>query len=444
MALVWFGRGLTRRQDLSDKQWFERVVHKFNFSMNAGLRTHAEGRLSGLAGELEMLGDNKVHVAFRNPHMPLDLQIGEEASPRAPSDDIQWGDSELDRRVSFLAKSPSDLLAVFDAEARAKCEALVPLGLRVFQGTVSCVLDLNPQTGSYIEEIAFLAKRLSLTDKLQQLCRRFQEEAVPGIRLRILWSVIREFAETQPRLHLVSLASKDQDPGVRLMAWWASDETDTALRSFLWNEVRDADSVKGAIASATGTPTPFPPERLLTGLSILLESAHGFLRAAALEGLGRLPDRDETAPLIAACLARDQDPSVLVAGAHALALTGRPDEEAVLFSLLSFGNEGVVLAAAKALGLIGTVKAVLPLRKSAEFPHLRETNVEIDAAITRIQSRLKGADAGFVSLSSEKMEGQLALASEGGELSNVTESFKLVRKPADEKQESEFSHGANG
>ena len=72
--------------------------------MSPGDRTHAEGLWRGLAGKFERVGENKIHVFFRNPRLPVELQVGEESSPRAPSDDIQLGDPGLDRRVIFLAK----------------------------------------------------------------------------------------------------------------------------------------------------------------------------------------------------------------------------------------------------------------------------------------------------------------------------------------------------
>ena len=256
--------------------------------------------------------------------------------------------------------------------------------------------------------------------------------------------MLNEFADSPSSLDLVSLGVADKDLGIRLLAWWASSAGEQVVRGFPWDQLGDAATVQLAISFASGNPSPIPPERVFAALQIVLESPLSFIRAASLEGLGRLADRQQTGPISAARLAKETDPTVLVAGARALAKTAASAEEGVIFGLLTVKNEEVVSAAAKALGTLGTVNAVPLLRKSAEFPHLRQTEADINAAITRIQSRLKGAEAGFVSLSSISDAGQLALSAEGGELSNPTRTVNADRKPGEGRRGPEVSDWAKG
>lgn len=76
------------------------------------------------------------------------------------------------------------------------------------------------------------------------------------------------------------------------------------------------------------------------------------------------------------------------------------------------------MAAANALGRIGSVAAVLPLREAAERSWLdRELRRVTRLAIAEIQSRLQGASPGQLSLAQAEA-GQLSLATNpAGQLS---------------------------
>ena len=107
------------------------------------------------------------------------------------------------------------------------------------------------------------------------------------------------------------------------------------------------------------------------------------------------------------------------AGPAHLTLRLPPDErvEQALLSALQHGHEGVRLAAARALGEVGTADAVSWLRDLAHGPsnHSYAQRRIALPAIVDIQARLHGAP-GQLTMAAEA-GGEVSLAAEGGELS---------------------------
>lgn len=110
---------------------------------------------------------------------------------------------------------------------------------------------------------------------------------------------------------------------------------------------------------------------------------------------------------------------------HVHACTGhlmlRPPQgslEDALIAALDHGHDGVRLAAATALGDVGTARAVQALRALAQGAsnHSHSQRLITLKAVADIQSRLQGAAPGQVSMSAEA-GGEVSLAAEGGELS---------------------------
>jgi hypothetical protein len=92
--------------------------------------------------------------------------------------------------------------------------------------------------------------------------------------------------------------------------------------------------------------------------------------------------------------------------------------ESPLISLLGHESTEVRTAAVKALGVVGTVRAVeplLPLTKALLVPDLRAAALD---SIRRIQGRLGDVDGGRVSVAKvEEVAGAVSISTEGGELS---------------------------
>jgi HEAT repeat protein len=113
-----------------------------------------------------------------------------------------------------------------------------------------------------------------------------------------------------------------------------------------------------------------------------------------------------------------EEGELAAAAAEALAATGLPGAEPPLVAALARATPGLRLAAAQALGRVGSAAAVLAL-KDAEARHAGEAGLSRAArqAIAQIQARLPGASAGQVSLAEDEA-GKLSLVEdERGRLS---------------------------
>jgi YD repeat-containing protein len=128
---------------------------------------------------------------------------------------------------------------------------------------------------------------------------------------------------------------------------------------------------------------------------------------ACLEALGR-QGGVEAVPLLSKVLAVEKG-ELAVSAAKALGWTDVPAAEGPLIAALSCGQPELRAAAARALGHVGTVDALLPLRQM-EAQHWRDGAFRNAArqAVADIQSRLTGAAAGQLSLSEDE-GGRLSL-----------------------------------
>ena len=101
---------------------------------------------------------------------------------------------------------------------------------------------------------------------------------------------------------------------------------------------------------------------------------------------------------------------------------GRPRQrrprqpETLLLLGLQDDDAGVAQTAARALGQVGTIDAVEPLREHAAALLPSELRAAARQAIAEIQARLTGAEAGQLTLAGGEA-GALSLAGEGGGLS---------------------------
>ena len=122
-----------------------------------------------------------------------------------------------------------------------------------------------------------------------------------------------------------------------------------------------------------------------------------------------------------------------VAAAQALEILRYPAAEPALILALQREQVDLRIAAAYALGRIGSVEAVLPLKETAERSWLDlELRRAARQAIAEIQSRLQGASPGQLSLAATEA-GQLSLAqAETGQLSLADDAAGQLSLGGDE------------
>jgi HEAT repeat protein len=158
-----------------------------------------------------------------------------------------------------------------------------------------------------------------------------------------------------------------------------------------------------------------PPDKVLPLLEKLLDSLNPAVRKEAIADLGWLRHRPAVGRLCN--LVTTTDPETAAVLASALAKIGDPAAEPTVLTLLERREEGLKIAAANALGHVGTATAVEPLM-ALVGSGLSDLGRAAEEAIARIQSRLGDVEAGRLTLAKlAEREGALSLSREGGELS---------------------------
>jgi HEAT repeat protein len=274
--------------------------------------------------------------------------------------------------------------------------------------------ELTAQVQGMIALARALACRGAIDESLE---RNAASDPEPGVRLRNLVA-LQERARGEVGAQRASeTALGDADAAVRLAGavFLGRAGVDAAVAIAETDGVADATRI-GALRHVLAHT---PPDRALELARRLADTTTGEVRRAAVAVLGSAQDRASTARLIR--IAReDTEAPTLFAVAKALAEIGDPAAEPALVRLLAHDAPDVATAAARSLAFVGSAAAVEPLRKcigEAFVEPLRDTARD---AIRAIQSRLVGAEAGQLSMSSTSgVEGELSLADdqEAGKLS---------------------------
>jgi HEAT repeat protein len=260
--------------------------------------------------------------------------------------------------------------------------------------------------------VVALARRLEAPEDVpRRLADNLRSEPVAGVRLQCLTTLAREFPSHPATREALLAAREDPDAEVRLRAGIA-----------LGAEGRE---LLLAIAGGEGAPDETTARAVRElGARVSGEEATSLLRNAlrtrrlatakeCIVALGRGGGR-KAVDALSRVLAVEAG-ELAWAAARGLAMTRDPAAEAPLLRALSSGARDVRLAAATALGHVGTAAAVGPLREAeAGDSGMRRAARQ---AVAEIQARLAGAEPGQLSLASGE-SGQLSLAAdEPGRLS---------------------------
>ncbi|HET9317411.1 MAG TPA: HEAT repeat domain-containing protein [Vicinamibacteria bacterium] len=313
--------------------------------------------------------------------------------------DVETGHLGFDRQL-YVQANPDRVRALLDAPTR---DALLDLlrgplrggELAVDGGELRAVVPAGgyASLADAVPLIARVARRLAThIDVPSELARSARTDSVSGVRLLCLRTLLREYSSQASIVHpVVRQAAGDPDAEVRLEA-----------------------------AMALGTEGLPVLEALVADASV-----EDGLSARAAEALGdRMPAHVARATLwqeLAASIRRHRL-ATACACASALGLRGEPQDEDLLLQALPEGrDEALRLSAARALGAIGSVRAVPSLAElsSSDSGALRRAGGE---AIAAIQSRLPGATPGQLSLGTAD-SGHVSLADDvAGRLSDPDRS----------------------
>jgi HEAT repeat protein len=444
------------------RQARERAARWRAWAAEAGvtdLVERGDGVLRGTAGPFSVQISDYVDEDVRTVRVAIwstRLATGLRLRPEGPASmlgfrdrkEIEIGDDAFDRIVSVQGL-PALALALLDAEVRESVRALVggrlivpghrPLWAsgRLEEGVLRIDVperskaarsraydsqqhEVEPAGRYYLDGEHQLPQVLrAALDLAARLCRPADlpsrlAERIPGepearVRLKLLLTLLREFPEDPAAGRAALDARDDPDADVRVRAGIALGPAGRAVLLGVAGGEGAEDATSARAVAALGD-------------SLTLAQATDFLKKAlrtqreatartCLKALGRLggPEAIRTLQQVLAVesgLKRWPRRALAIDAAAALADTGDPAVEPALLAALRSPSTLVAAAAAQALGRVGTVAAVLPLREA----EARDASLRSPArqAVAEIQARLGGAAPGQLSLAGGEA-GQLAM-----------------------------------
>lgn len=325
----------------------------------------------------------------------------------AGGEGVATGDASFDRRV-IVHGDADKVAALLDAPTRHAIGSGVHLADGILTRTIPRRIVSAKLLVRVVRTTVALAQRLMADcDVPAQLAANARNEPVGGVRLRNLAQLIRTFPEkARPVLRS---ALRDHDPAVRLCAALAlKEKAQGALRSLAKCQQLDEE---GQVSALAALRTPLLVRQAVRVLDMALGSGRRAVAVAAVKMLGQRGGPEAVARLTA--LLADDDAQLVLAACAALGATRDAVVAPTLIHALGAPWPEVRVAAATALGSVGAATVVAPLHAAAAAHPLDfELRRAANAAIGAIQSRIKGAELGQLSLA-EGGSGQLSI---GGDM----------------------------
>jgi len=257
-----------------------------------------------------------------------------------------------------------------------------------------------------------LARRLETPEDVPcRLAENLKGEPVAGVRLQVLVTLTREFPDHPATREALLAAREDPDAEVRLRAGIAlgPEGRETLLRVAGGEGAEDETTERAVAALGDHLKSAQAQEILRHALRTRRETT----ARACLLALGRRGGTGAVAALVKVLAV--EKPGLAAAAAEALGDTADASSEWSLLTALASPHAEVRVSAARALGRVGTVAAVLPLKEAESLDGALRAAAR--QAIAKIQMRLQGAAPGQLSLAGGEA-GQLSLApGEPGRLS---------------------------
>jgi HEAT repeat protein len=330
-------------------------------------------------------------------------------------DRVATGDRLFDDQVAVHGDRV--VVTAFCSASRRRSILRATTGEGSFENGV-LVLDLptrfvtTPALVSAVRAAVALAYRMAAPRSLAaSLATSARRDLVPAVRLNCLERLCESFP--QAAHPVLRAAMRDPDGAVRLQAAIAlGAEGRTALLG-LAKDTRLDETIQ---ARAVATLDRVPVQELSR---ILARAMSRSRRAVALAVVTALGDSGtgsavaSLAPLVAAA-----DPKIRLSAIRALGATDEPAAQDALIKALDSDASGAREAAAQALGALGGVTAVAPLRAAVDA-HPLDLGLRRIArrAIEAIQTRAAGAAPGQLSVMDDAGAGGLSLvASDAGQL----------------------------
>jgi hypothetical protein len=397
------------------------------------------GHKDGLSLEVTFVEGRNPTTFFKVRGLPENLELSQEGGLATlgkilGGQDIEIGDPEFDDEIRVQG-SEAVARAALTVEGRKRVLRQVKGDGKVIKnGSASFRLHGTKMTADAIvlevTSLLQMGKSLRLPcPVLDCVAGNAENDPLPVVRSRCFRFLRESRADLETARHAFAAGLDDAEPVVQMEAALAVLEGPQAaealrakallvLRALATNTQRE-EGLRAAAIAAFETAASVS-ESMALGLALISE-ANPVVRVAALGVLGRRGDEHCAAALNALAL----DSEVLeaheaVALAEALFRLKSSSSETVLLKLLEAKNEAVRIAAARGLGICGSVRSVEPLRSAMHAEGLLGSGSLKDtaeAAVKQIQARIAGAEAGQLSVIGEASGGEVSVAEETGTLS---------------------------
>jgi len=358
-------------------------------------------------------------------NIPTDLVMAQESfasrlGKLVTGADVETGDEAFDREV-LLRGSEARLLAVLDADTRAIVRAAVAAGTTVANGAARAMLGSGADKSKVViaHALATAAVARAISDRVGMpatfLRENVEHDALPGVRRRSLEVLLAQFPEHAETATALDAASNDADADLRLFAsarlrgGSASDALSRVAGDLSMSDDARAVAFREFLATNAGARGIVLAEKLLGDRSPAV-------RALAIRTMGKARRSLSMAKLLSLA-ANATEPIEGLALAETFWRLRDPAAEGVLLKMLESGDVPVRTESARALGRVGGVGSVEPLRRvqglfSGGLGRVAEE------AIASIQGRLRNAAEGQLTVAdSPAGEGRVSLPADRGAVS---------------------------
>lgn len=436
----------------SDVVWGARVLGSFVYScgrlpfwhvladrylQEAKVSFWTEGlKIQGKAGPLAVsitgtLGRAQIVIAVPGPPDFTEVSIRRESHIPWKMHEIDTGSESFDK--TFFIGGPTQLVfALLDAATRdllMRAVRQLPGRMDIVDGEI--VVDAADFRLSHVLPLLFeIGEWLTQpVDIPQRLVQNATQDPEDGVRLKNLLVLVRERPGDPETRKVILAACSDKSPEVRLRAGRALGAEGLPVVVKLTEDLDD-DAVSAEAVSLLGNELPF--ERIRDVLRHALSKPSPQTARACLAALSH--HGDASVRVLMEVLENGHE-DLAVFAAERLQQIGNSNAEGPLIQALQKDQPALRVAAANALGRLGSPAAVLPLKEAAErFPSDRDLGQAARQAIATIQLRLPGASPGQLSLAGGEA-GQLSLAqAEAGQLSLTSVADGWLSLDDDEKK----------
>lgn len=349
--------------------------------------------------------------------IPTDLTMGRETlasrmGKLIAGRDVETGDTEFDHDVLLRGSEPR-ILALLDQETRQSVRENVSRGAEVGSGAVEISIANPEELEAPARLAASLASRLA-SRAVQPVPVLLRENAMgdslPGVRRRCLEALV-EFFPSHPETRVaLDAASVDPDSTVRLFAASKAIGGNAAKAEALAVLVLDlllepqarVDAMRELVAMNAGAVAIGVAEACY-------DDRVREIRVLAIGVLGRAR-RAQLVPALVKMAHRAYETDERLALAEAFWRMRDPAAEGVLVEMLSNGATEVRTEAARALGRVGSVRAVEALR-AVQKPFGGALGRAAEDAIAAIQARARNASEGQLAVTDTEVEaGRVSVA----------------------------------